>query len=213
MIRPSILYEDAYLLVVDKPAGVVVHPTYKNPDGTLLDMLAPGSRIVTRLDKGTSGVVVVAKSAEMHAQLQEALAQPDAEKFYLAVVRGITDERGVIAEPLASDPHDRRRRIVATHGAASLTEFERLASADEMSLLRCRLRTGRRHQIRVHLASRGWPIVGDEVYGTPLEGFPRLALHAARVAFDHPATGVHVSIASPDPEFTHLNNTFRGLFG
>ncbi|HZR26187.1 MAG TPA: RluA family pseudouridine synthase [Vicinamibacterales bacterium] len=208
MIRPSILYEDDYLLVVDKPAGVVVHPTYKNPDGTLLDALPAGTRIVTRLDKGTSGLVVVAKSAEMHARLQQTLAEPDAEKFYVAVVDGIADERGVISDPLASDPHDRRRRIVAPYGAVSITEFERLVRTDEMSLLRCRLRTGRRHQIRVHLASRGWPIVGDAVYGRSLDGFERIALHASRVRFTHPATGRIVEIASPAAELTHLSDTF-----
>jgi len=211
MIRPSILYEDDYFLVVDKPAGIVVHPTYKNLDGTLLDALPQGSRIVTRLDKGTSGVVVVAKSAEMHARLQEALAEPDAEKIYFAVVHGVADERGVISEPLASDPQDRRRRIVAPYGAASVTEFERLAIADQMSLLRCRLRTGRRHQIRVHLATRGWPIVGDAVYGQPLSGFERIALHASRVRFTHPATGHPVEIMSPAEELTHLSDTFLAL--
>jgi 23S rRNA pseudouridine1911/1915/1917 synthase len=212
MILPAILFEDDDLLIVDKPAGLVVHPAYRNPDGTLLDALAAlaqrwsaGQRpsIVGRLDKLVSGVVLVAKSAAIHARLQRTLASRDSEKIYLALVHGMTPERATIDLPLASDPADRRRRIVSSGGARSITEFERLDAAvserGAVSWLRCRLVTGRRHQIRVHLASRGWPIVGDEVYGRSLEGFPRLALHARRVAFVHPVTGGRVDVSSPLP--------------
>jgi len=201
----EILFEDEWLLAIDKPAGLVVHPTYKNADGTLLDELRardPAARlsVVGRLDKLTSGIVVVAKSAAAHAALQR--SWPEAEKDYLAVVRGCVEPaRGEIAVPLGTDPADRRRRIVRGDGAPSTTLFERIKydPSSNRSLVRCRLVTGRRHQIRVHLASRGWPIVGDAVYGEALEGFPRHALHAWRVAVRHPETGERLSIAAPIP--------------
>lgn len=198
----EILFEDEWLLVVDKPAGLVVHPTYRNESGTLLDELrdrASGATlsVVGRLDKLTSGIVVLAKSAEAHAAVQR--VWPDAEKDYFAVVRGhVEPERGEISAPLASDPADRRRRIVADDGAPSVTRFERLEydAVANRSLLRCRLVTGRRHQIRVHFASRGWPIVGDAVYGEPLEGFPRHALHAWRISLPHPASGSRIDVST-----------------
>jgi 23S rRNA pseudouridine1911/1915/1917 synthase len=202
-IMLEILFEDEWLVAIDKPAGLVVHPTYKNADGTLLDVLRErgGSAqlsVVGRLDKLTSGIVIVAKSAAAHRALQR--SWPEAEKDYLAVVRGCVEpERGEIDLPLGSDPADRRRRIVTPDGAPSRTVFERLeySAASDRSLVRCRLVTGRRHQIRVHFASRGWPIVGDAVYGDALEGFPRHALHAWRVAVRHPETGERLSIAAP----------------
>ena len=210
MIPLPLLFEDDHLLIVDKPAGLVVHPAYKNPSGTLLDELGargwpPGTRpsIVGRLDRVTSGLVIVAKTAEAHARLQRALASGDAEKIYLAVVRGTTPAAGVIDLPLASDPADRRRRAVSPAGAPSVTAFERVDTGADasgtVSRLTCRLVTGRRHQIRVHLAARGWPIVGDATYGTALEGFPRIALHAWRTAFVHPMTGEPLEVEAPLP--------------
>lgn len=217
------MFDDEHLLVVDKPAGVVVHPAYKNPSGTLLDALAgavswaPGARpsIVGRLDKGTSGLVVVAKTADAHAKLQRALAHPAADKIYLAVTQGEAAESGIVDAPLASDPADRRRRLVSPDGAASVTEFTRLdvgmLEARAVSLLRCRLVTGRRHQIRAHLASRGWPIVGDATYGEALEGFPRIALHAWRVRVTHPMTGMRLDVEAPVPP--DLGRLIEGCFG
>jgi 23S rRNA pseudouridine1911/1915/1917 synthase len=200
----EILFEDEWLLAVDKPAGLVVHPTYKNEAGTLLDEIRvrePGAAlsIVGRLDKLTSGIVLMAKNAATHAAMQA--GWPEAEKDYLAVVSGCPDARGRIALPIGTDPADRRRRIVTPLGAGSVTDFERVQYAESSgrALLRCRLLTGRRHQIRVHLAARGWPIVGDAVYGEPLEGFPRHALHAWRLALAHPATGAAVSLEAPVP--------------
>lgn len=228
----TVLYEDDHLIAVDKLAGVVVHPTYKNKTGTVLDLLLErdwpaGTRpsIVGRLDKLTSGIVVVAKSAAIHAALQKEMACEASEKVYLALVYGLVSEgAGTIDLRLRFDPRDRRRIItvhddkapVTGHGRSwrSITEFERLACANApdagLSLLRCRLVTGRRHQIRVHLAARGWPIVGDAQYGEPrwsqvvdrklaaaLEAFPRQALHAWRVAFDHPVTRERVAIEAP----------------
>ena len=222
----TVLYEDDYLLVVDKPAGTVVHPAYKNKDNTLLDALQWRARdwprgarpsIVGRLDKLTSGVVVVAKTAEVHAALQRTLASAKSEKIYHAIVYGHVDvTSGVIDAPLGFDPADRRRIVVSPGGWRSLTGFERVAELDDprtgLALLRCRLITGRRHQLRVHLASRGWPIVGDAKYGEPrwqdiddetiaavARDCPRQALHASRVAFAHPATGERLVVESQVP--------------
>jgi len=201
----EILFEDEWLLAVNKPAGLVVHPAYRNLDGTLLDELRERDpqatlSVVGRLDKLTSGIVLLAKSAATHAALQR--SWHTAEKDYLAVVCGCVDPpQGRIALPLGTDPADRRRRIVRMDGASSVTTFERLDydASSGRSLLRCRLLTGRRHQIRVHLAASGWPIVGDAVYGEPLDGFARHALHAWRLALPHPVRGM-LTISAPVPE-------------
>ncbi len=224
----DILAEDDHLLALHKPAGVVVHPTHAHAAGTLLNALLWHARawssaqrpsIVGRLDKLTSGVVLVAKSAAMHAALQRALAGPACEKDYLAVVYGrVRPSRGEIGLRLARDTTDRRRMTASpSSGAPSLTGFQRLASVAlpkaGASLLRCRLATGRTHQIRVHLAARGWPIVGDPVYGEArwsavadpalaamLRAFPRQALHAWRLSFAHPATGGRFLVEAPIPD-------------
>ena len=210
-MRIIVLYEDDSLIAIDKPAGVVVHPTYKNVSGTVLDELQWRSRdwphgarpsLVGRLDKMTSGVVIAAKDAAVHAALQR--SWPEAEKDYLAVVHGdVAEQNGEIDLPLAGDPADRRRRIVSPDGARCVTRFERLGSSpvSGLSLLRCRLVTGRTHQIRVHLAARGWPIVGDAVYGDPLvtPAFSRQALHAWRVTLTHPQSGERLAIEAPVP--------------
>lgn len=223
----SVLYEDAGLIAVDKRAGMVVHPAYRNLSGTLMNALLSRARswphahrpsIVGRLDKLTSGVVIVAKTAAMHAALQRALADSAAEKEYLAVSYGRTAARGTIDLRLSRDSGDRRRVVASPfNGAPSTTRFERLAYLPApragISLVRCRLVTGRTHQIRVHLAARGWPIVGDRVYGEPrwasvvdpalaavLRQFPRHALHAWRASFAHPATGRRLAIEAPIPE-------------
>ncbi len=211
----EILHEDDFLLVVAKPAGIVVHPTYKHAAGTLLDGVRAYGRawspsqqpsIVGRLDKQTSGVVIVAKGPVVHAKMQRVMEVAD--KDYLAVVHGrVNVARGRIDLKLARDPGDRRRVVAsATIGADSATEFERLARSPEASLLRCRLVTGRMHQIRAHLFARGWPMVGDPKYGRP-QGlghdrfeFPRQALHAWRTAFTHPMTGKPVAVEAPLPE-------------
>jgi 23S rRNA pseudouridine1911/1915/1917 synthase len=238
-VRLDVLYEDEHLLAIDKPAGVVVHPTYKHAEGTVLNALLwyahawPATErpsLVGRLDKLTSGIVVVAKSAALHAKLQRAMASVASEKDYLAVVYGrVNVARGDIDLRLARDRGDRRKVTAsATVGAPSLTRFERLARAAAppvgLSLLRCRLVTGRTHQIRVHLAARGWPIVGDPTYGTPrglqmvdaalatvVQAFPRQALHAWRVAFTHPITGDPVRIEASVPNDLERLLTASGL--
>jgi 23S rRNA pseudouridine1911/1915/1917 synthase len=212
----NVLYEDDHLLALDKPAGVVVHPTYRHAGGTLMNALlwharewAAGDRpsLVGRLDKLTSGILLVAKSAATHAALQREMTSSRSEKDYLAVVYGrVNTARGAIDLRLAVDGNDRRRMVAsARDGVPSLTRFVRISRGAELSLLRCRLVTGRRHQIRVHLAARGWPIVGDTTYATarangkPGWTFPRQALHAWRVAFTHPVTGERVTLEAPVP--------------
>jgi len=224
----DILFEDSFLMAVNKPAGMVVHPTHAQPAGTLLNLLMWCQRgwpadmrpsLVGRLDKLTSGIVLVAKTAAVHAALQRRLAAADAEKDYLAVVYGrVRPQSGVIDLRLRRDPGDRRRVAASpSKGVNCLTRFERLAEVAAprvgVSLLRCRLVTGRTHQIRAHLGARGWPIVGDPTYGEPrwtrvadedlagaLRAFPRQALHAWRLAFRHPMTAERVEIESPIPE-------------
>lgn len=226
-VRLEVLYEDDYLLALDKPAGVVVHPGYHNTTGTVLNALLWRARewpapqrpsIVGRLDKLTSGIVVVAKTAAAHAALQRAMAATDADKDYLAVVYGRMNVAcSEIGLRLRRDPGDRRRVVASpTAGAPSLTRFERLARVVApragLSLVRCKLVTGRMHQIRVHLAARGWPIVGDPVYGEPrwskvsdpvlataLKTFPRQALHAWRLAVTHPVTRARLLFEAPVP--------------
>ena len=238
-VKMDILYEDDHVLAVNKPAGMVVHPSYKNVAGTLLDDVrayghdwADDQRpsIVGRLDKLTSGIVVVAKTARIHAALQREMAARDTEKDYVAVVYGLVDVgSGAIDVPLRHDPVDRRMMVASpAEGARSVTRFERLAGVEAprvgLSLVRCRLVTGRRHQIRVHLAARGWPIVGDPVYGAPswqaivdpalaetLRTFPRQALHAARVAFTHPVSRVRILVEAPLPADIEDLLTVTGL--
>ena len=181
---------------------------------------------MVRLDKLTSGIVLVAKTAAIHAALQRTFRDKD----YLAVVYGrVKTASGSIDLRLARDHGDRRRVVASeTVGAPSLTRFERLAVVPApragLALLRCQLETGRTHQIRVHLAARGWPIVGDPTYGEPrwsevtdaalkaaLQAFQRQALHAWRAAFTHPVTGERVSIEAPVPDDLHALLTASGL--
>ena len=217
----SILFEDESVIVLDKPAGMVVHPTYKNTSGTLLnavlwryrdrEAVQPG--ILTRLDKDTSGIVVVALTPALHASMQRQMSAGRVTKEYLAVVHGIPDPPvGRITLPLGRSTEDRRIVVVRDDGAACETLYEvtgsglrasgsteRQAGGEVTTVVRCQLLTGRTHQIRVHLAARGWPIVGDRVYGEVSALIPRQALHAWRVTFPHPVTHAPTTVTSPIP--------------
>ncbi|MEO6193535.1 MAG: RluA family pseudouridine synthase [Thermoanaerobaculia bacterium] len=220
----AVLFEDEHLLALDKPPGLVVHPAAGHRDGTLINALMWRARdweegrrpgLVNRLDRDTSGVLLVAKTPEIHAALTRRLRRPDAEKEYLAVVYGSTPfSLGRIELKILRDPDDRKRRMASkSEGKDSLTLYRRIGEASGLTLLSCRLLTGRTHQIRVHLASQGWPIVGDPLYGEPrwkgiedsaaaaaCKDFPRQALHAFRLSFLHPATGAPLEIVAPVPE-------------
>jgi 23S rRNA pseudouridine1911/1915/1917 synthase len=217
-----ILYEDDSLIAIDKAPGMVVHPTYRNWSGTLLNGVLWHLRrraglsphIITRLDKDTSGVVLIALVPDVHAQVQRDAAAGRVLKEYLAVVRGIpAPPRGEIALPLARSVEDRRRVIVTPAGQHSYTRYEVLSSSNGHSLVRCELLTGRTHQIRVHLAAQGWPIAGDSVYGEADAAVGRQALHAWRVALTHPVTQEPLEIEAAMPSdlqrfLSRLNLTF-----
>ena len=207
----DIRYEDDDLLVVNKPPGQVSHPAIRHSSGTLLNAVLAHAAgrwtpaLVSRLDKGTSGVVLVAKSKAMHTALQRLSQANPIEKDYLAIVKGKPPRRGTIDLALDRDPWDERRVSVRDRGGVpSVTTFERLRFVtigpdSYLSLVRCRLVTGRMHQIRVHLAAKGWPIVGDATYGVKFAGLDRQALHAWRLAFVHPTTGARVDVSAPAP--------------
>ncbi len=213
----DVLYEDDDLLAVNKPPGLVVHPSFRNASGTLMNGLLELARnwpagskpaLVGRLDKLTSGLVLVTKRTEIYVALQRAMDARRVDKDYLAIVRGKPPARGTIDLALDRDPWDRRRITVTDRGGQpSVTKYERLSTASGFSLMRCRLITGRTHQIRVHLAAKDWPIVGDATYGSKpgdavpaAAAFPRQALHAWRLAFRQPRTGRELIIAAPLPE-------------
>jgi 23S rRNA pseudouridine1911/1915/1917 synthase len=204
----DVLYEDDALMAVNKPAGMVVHPSFRNPSGTLLNGvlwrvrdrkdIRPG--LVSRLDKDTSGVVVVALSPGVHACMQRDVRAARVIKEYLAIVCGTPQPRqGRIALALRRDPADRRRVIADPAGIPSETTYSVLWNGDGYSLVSCRLGTGRTHQIRVHLASTGSPIAGDRTYGSPDPVIQRQALHAWRVTFPHPQSRQSVQIEAPVP--------------
>ena len=215
--RLDILYEDETLIAVNKPAGVVVHPSYKQLSGTLLNAILwhvrdrgdvrPG--ILTRLDKDTSGVVVVAFAEGAHAAMQRDAAAGRTRKEYLAIVHGSPyPKAGVIRDPLGRDPDDRRRVIVTAGGAPSETRYELIRSFGDLSLVRCELVTGRTHQIRVHLSARGCPIIGDRLYGGRTELIARQALHASRVSLLHPVTHDRLQFDAPLPaDWPCVNNS------
>jgi 23S rRNA pseudouridine1911/1915/1917 synthase len=231
----TFLYEDDDLVVLDKPAGLVVHPAAGHPDQTLVNALLfhvrdlsgiggelrPG--IVHRLDKDTSGVMLVAKHDEAHRKLTAAWNTDAVRKEYLAVVYGTpSSDRGTVDAPIGRDPRDRKRMAVVPDGRRAITDYEVAERLRHASVVRCRLRTGRTHQIRVHMKHLGHPIVGDPVYSGPQwRGIPdkkiqktvaameRQALHAARITFAHPRTGEVMAFEAPLPE--DLRNLIEAL--
>jgi len=238
----KILFEDAHLLVLDKPAGLVVHPAPGNEDGTLVNALLAhcgdslpgigGERrpgIVHRLDRDTSGVMVVAKNESTLAALSATFAARDLDRSYIALAWGLVPAKGEVDAPIGRDPRDRKRMAVrASGGKQALTHF----TLEEVfhggvSRITCKLATGRTHQIRVHLAHISHPLVGDPVYLRRVPGaakslpeplrrrlldFPRQALHAAVLGFRHPATGEYLSFTTPPPlDFATLLADLRGV--
>jgi 23S rRNA pseudouridine1911/1915/1917 synthase len=208
-VEIAVIHEDEALIAIDKPPGMVVHPTYRNWSGTLLNGVLWHVRgragiepsIVTRLDKDTSGVVLVALRPELHARIQRDAAAGRMKKEYLAIVRGTpTPASGSIALPLARSTEDRRRVVVTATGQTSQTDYEALSTVNGYSLVRCELVTGRTHQIRVHLAARGWPIAGDCVYGEPHAALTRQALHAWRLSLPHPVRREALQLEAPVPQ-------------
>jgi 23S rRNA pseudouridine1911/1915/1917 synthase len=208
----AIAYEDEYLLVVDKPAGVVVHPARGHREGTLSQSLAARAAggedpsragIVHRLDRDTSGLLVVARSETAHRRLKAALAARRVEREYLTLVEGRPPSRtGTIDAPIGRDRRVRTRVSIDTDDPREARSHFTLEQAlPRASLLRVRLETGRTHQIRVHLLAIGHPVCGDPEYGTPGRyGLTRQFLHAARLAFDHPITGERIETISPLPD-------------
>jgi 23S rRNA pseudouridine1911/1915/1917 synthase len=206
----SIAFQDDHLIVVDKGPGLVVHPSRGHADGTLAQLLAPllaggeneRAGVVHRLDRDTSGLLVLARSEEVLRRLQAALADRLIEREYLALVEGRPPARtGTIEAPIGRDPRVRTRMAVGGAGQREArTHFTLERSLAETSLLRLRLETGRTHQIRVHLKAIGYPVCGDPEYGTAgLLGLERQFLHATRLAFDHPLTNERVEVLSPLP--------------
>jgi 23S rRNA pseudouridine1911/1915/1917 synthase len=205
-----IAYEDEHLLVVDKPAGIVVHPSAGHGTGTLvhgvLKLGAAGGEeerpgIVHRLDRDTSGLLVVARSEEAHERLKRLVQRRELEREYLALVRGRPRSRaGRIEAPIGRARRDPTRQwLDSARPREAVTHFELVELLDQNALLRVRLETGRTHQIRVHLAAIGLPVVGDPVYGVRDPALGRQFLHATRLAFTHPFTGARVEVESPLP--------------
>ncbi len=214
-IALEVLHEDRDVLVVNKPAGLVVHPGSGNWAGTMLNALlhhAPASKhlaragIVHRLDKDTSGLLVVAKNEPAQAALVKELAARDVKRKYLALVRGKVEAPGRVDAPIGRHPVQRTRMAVVASGKPAVTHYRVKKRFPHHTLLECDLETGRTHQIRVHLASIGHPIEGDPVYaGRAKSPFGRQALHAWKLAFTHPRTGKAMSFEAPLPaDFTAL---------
>jgi 23S rRNA pseudouridine1911/1915/1917 synthase len=210
----DIVLEDQDLLVVNKPAGLTVHPAPGHPSGTLVNALLSAVRdlagiggalrpgIVHRLDKDTSGLLVVAKSDAAHRSLAAQFKAHTAQRTYLAIVRGrVRRDAGTITAPLGRHPVQRTKIAVVPRGREAVTHYTVLERFRDATLLACRLETGRTHQIRVHLAHAGHPVLGDPVYGRArVPEMARQALHAARLEFTHPRTGRRVTCTAPLPD-------------
>ncbi|MGB0682033.1 MAG: RluA family pseudouridine synthase [Magnetovibrionaceae bacterium] len=229
----DIIFEDKWLIVLEKPAGLVVHPAPGNPDGTLVNALLahcgpeltgiggegrPG--IVHRLDKGTSGLMVVAKTQAAHSGLVEQFSRHDIERAYKALVRGVPNpHRGTIDKPIGRHPKNRKKMaVVERNGRRAVThyEVEKILAGGAASLVNCRLETGRTHQIRVHLSTQGTPVLGDPLYArrhlyatsnnkddadTPLNRLDHQALHAYLLGFHHPETGESLRFQGETPAY------------
>ena len=213
----DIIYEDQDIIVVNKPKGMVVHPANGNPDGTLVNAIMaickdslsgiggeirPG--IVHRLDKDTSGIVIIAKNDKAHIHLSEQIKEHQVKKTYIALVRGIVKENeATINMPIGRSEKDRKKMAVTKKGKEAITHFKVLERYDKYTLLQVNIETGRTHQIRVHLSQIGYPIVGDEVYsnGKNEWNVKGQCLHAKSLVFTHPITGEKMYLEAKLPEY------------
>lgn len=219
----EVLFEDEHLFVINKPAGLVVHPAAGHQAGTLVNGLLyrepaleqlPRAGIVHRLDKDTTGVMVVARSLQAHNTLVEALQLREIKREYIAIARGVITAGRSIDEPIARHPVDRKRMSIQEHGKPAVTHFSVAERFRTHTLIDVQLETGRTHQIRVHLAHIRYPLLGDQVYGgrfsvpagiseplqQALRNFKRQALHARRLSFNHPVSSEALSFEAPIPD-------------
>lgn len=219
----EVLYEDADVIAINKPAGMVVHAGAGRHSGTLVNAvlhrfgklstvggeLRPG--IVHRLDRFTSGVILIARTDAAHRALAEQFASRRVEKIYVALVHGkLKNDQGRIETPIARDPSARVRMTARLqHGRHALTSYRVLKRFEGFTLLEVKIGTGRTHQIRVHLASIRHPVVGDKLYGAPASDLGRYFLHARQISFTSPSTGERITVSAPLPE--QLENFLRGL--
>jgi 23S rRNA pseudouridine1911/1915/1917 synthase len=219
----DIVYEDDSLLIVNKPAGLVVHPAVGNWSGTLLNALLnhdrnletlPRAGIVHRLDKDTSGLLMIAKTLQAHNSLTQQLQERDINREYLAITKGRMTAGGTADEPIGRHPTDRKRYIVKESGKEAVTHYRVVQRFNHHTFVQLKLETGRTHQIRVHMAHIRYPLLGDPVYGgrfqmpphcnerlsAELRSFKRQALHAAKLGLEHPVTGAYYEWEQPLPE-------------
>ena len=213
----EIIYEDNDIIVVNKPKGMVVHPANGNPDGTLVNAIMaickdslsgiggeirPG--IVHRLDKDTSGLLIVAKNDKAHVNMSEQIKSHEVKKTYIALVRGVVKENeATIDMPIGRSNSDRKKMAVTKNGRNAVTHIKVLKKYDKYTLLEVNIETGRTHQIRVHLSHIGYPIIGDYTYSNGKNEFGVIGqcLHAKRLEFKHPITGKEMTLEAPLPEY------------
>lgn len=213
----EIIYEDNDIIVVNKPKGMVVHPANGNPDGTLVNAIMaicknslsgiggeirPG--IVHRLDKDTSGIIVIAKNDKAHINLSEQIKNHEVKKTYIAIVRGVVKEnQATINMPIGRSNKDRKKMAISKNGKEAITHFKVLKRFNDYTVLEVNIETGRTHQIRVHLAQIGYPCIGDETYSTGKNkwGIKGQALHAKSLEFKHPTTGKQMKLEAKLPEY------------
>ncbi len=220
----EVIYEDGDLAVIDKPAGMVVHPAAGHQSGTLVHALlgrggtwaarggAARPGIVHRLDRGTSGLIIAARNDQAHRALQEQLADRSLSRTYIAIVRGlIKHDQGVLEGPIGRDPRHRKRMAVVEGGRFARTRYRVVERLRGYTLVSCELETGRTHQIRVHMTALGHPIAGDREYGGARAGEPaRPMLHATRLRLRHPGSGQEMTFDAPPPaDFAAFLDTLR----
>ncbi|MCI8352130.1 MAG: RluA family pseudouridine synthase [Clostridia bacterium] len=213
----DIIYEDNDIIVVNKQKGLVVHPANGNPDGTLVNAIMnickdslsgiggeirPG--IVHRLDKDTSGLIIIAKNDKAHIHLSEQIKNHEVKKTYIALVRGnVKENEATINMPIGRSTKDRKKMAVSKNGKNAITHFKVIKRYENYTLLEIKIETGRTHQIRVHMSSIGYPVVGDAVYSNGKNPFGVIGqmLHAKKLAFKHPITNEELNLEAPLPEY------------